>query len=186
MIWYAKYSNSCSYITCSILLNCIYLFLGWCRAVGAIPRFHYGTHYSNAAGVMHYLLRCEPFTSLHISLQNGRYLHQEYSHIILRQNRSSCCAFGFSRSLSFTKNVPLHPVLTWPIVSSATWRHHGSVSWTARTTSRSSYPSSSISRSSFATRMSSISVGYKVCSSLWIHSFSYLYFDNFWLIIIND
>lgn len=137
--------------------------------MGAIPRFHYGTHYSNAAGVMHYLLRCEPFTSLHISLQNGRYLRVNTPGILLyysKTKRIFCHAFGFSRSLSFTKNVPLHPVLTWPIVSSATWRHHGSVSWTARTTSRSSYPSSSISRSSFATRMSSISAGYKVCSSL--------------------
>ncbi|XP_062854156.1 neurobeachin-like protein 1 [Trichomycterus rosablanca] len=40
---------------------------------GTIDRFHYGTHYSNAAGVMHYLLRVEPFTSLHIQLQSGRF-----------------------------------------------------------------------------------------------------------------
>ncbi|TKS66257.1 Neurobeachin-like protein 1 [Collichthys lucidus] len=39
---------------------------------GTIDRFHYGTHYSNAAGVMHYLIRVEPFTSLHIQLQSGR------------------------------------------------------------------------------------------------------------------
>ncbi|ELK24974.1 Neurobeachin-like protein 2, partial [Myotis davidii] len=32
---------------------------------GTIDKFHYGTHYSNAAGVMHYLIRMEPFTSLH-------------------------------------------------------------------------------------------------------------------------
>uniref|UniRef100_A0A3Q4H998 Neurobeachin-like 1 n=1 Tax=Neolamprologus brichardi TaxID=32507 RepID=A0A3Q4H998_NEOBR len=31
---------------------------------GTIDRFHYGTHYSNAAGVMHYMIRVEPFTSL--------------------------------------------------------------------------------------------------------------------------
>ena len=48
--------------------------IGEYRSTGGIPRFHYGTHYSNAAGVMHYLIRCEPFTSLHISLQNGRYI----------------------------------------------------------------------------------------------------------------
>lgn len=40
---------------------------------GIIAKFHYGTHYSNAAGVLHYLVRMEPFTSLHIELQSGRY-----------------------------------------------------------------------------------------------------------------
>lgn len=40
---------------------------------GVISKFHYGTHYSNSAGVLHYLLRVEPFTSLHIELQSGRF-----------------------------------------------------------------------------------------------------------------
>uniref|UniRef100_A0A670JUE8 Neurobeachin-like protein 2 n=1 Tax=Podarcis muralis TaxID=64176 RepID=A0A670JUE8_PODMU len=40
---------------------------------GMIDKFHYGTHYSNAAGVMHYLIRTEPFTTLHIQLQSGRF-----------------------------------------------------------------------------------------------------------------
>ncbi|KAM9305247.1 neurobeachin-like protein 1 [Gastrophryne carolinensis] len=40
---------------------------------GKIDSFHYGTHYSNAAGVMHYLIRVEPFTTLHIQLQSGRF-----------------------------------------------------------------------------------------------------------------
>ena len=40
---------------------------------GTIAKFHYGTHYSNAAGVLHYLVRMEPFTSLHIELQSGRF-----------------------------------------------------------------------------------------------------------------
>ncbi|XP_036393977.1 neurobeachin-like protein 2 isoform X2 [Megalops cyprinoides] len=40
---------------------------------GTIEKFHYGTHYSNAAGVMHYMIRTEPFTSLHIQLQSGRF-----------------------------------------------------------------------------------------------------------------
>lgn len=39
---------------------------------GTIAKFHYGTHYSNAAGVLYYLLRLEPFASLHIQLQSGR------------------------------------------------------------------------------------------------------------------
>lgn len=41
--------------------------------LGTIDKFHYGTHYSNPAGVMHYLLRTEPFTTLHIQLQSGRF-----------------------------------------------------------------------------------------------------------------
>ncbi|XP_058454329.1 neurobeachin-like protein 1 isoform X1 [Malaya genurostris] len=40
---------------------------------GMIPKFHFGTHYSNSAGVLHYLIRVEPFTSLHIELQSGRF-----------------------------------------------------------------------------------------------------------------
>lgn len=40
---------------------------------GVISKFHYGTHYSNSAGVLHYLLRVEPFTSLHVELQSGRF-----------------------------------------------------------------------------------------------------------------
>ena len=40
-------------------------------------RFHYGTHYSNAAYVLHYLLRIEPYTSLHIELQSGKFDHAD-------------------------------------------------------------------------------------------------------------
>ncbi|KAM9310767.1 neurobeachin-like protein 2 isoform 2-T2 [Pholidichthys leucotaenia] len=40
---------------------------------GTTDKFHYGTHYSNAAGVMHYMIRMEPFTTLHIQLQSGRF-----------------------------------------------------------------------------------------------------------------
>ena len=39
---------------------------------GVIEKFHYGTHYSNAPGVMHYMIRMEPFTDLHIELQGNR------------------------------------------------------------------------------------------------------------------
>ena len=35
-------------------------------------KFHFGSHYSNAAGVLHYLIRLEPFATLHIDLQSGR------------------------------------------------------------------------------------------------------------------
>uniref|UniRef100_A0A183SCZ4 DUF4704 domain-containing protein n=1 Tax=Schistocephalus solidus TaxID=70667 RepID=A0A183SCZ4_SCHSO len=40
---------------------------------GMISKFHYGTHYSSGAGVMHYLMRVEPYTSLHIQLQGDRF-----------------------------------------------------------------------------------------------------------------
>ncbi|XP_053386541.1 neurobeachin-like protein 1 [Mercenaria mercenaria] len=40
---------------------------------GVIEKFHYGTHYSNSATVMHYMIRMEPFTTLHIALQSGRF-----------------------------------------------------------------------------------------------------------------
>ncbi|KAJ3434994.1 beige/beach-related [Anaeramoeba flamelloides] len=38
-----------------------------------IPPFHYGTHYSSAAVVLYYLVRMEPFTSLGIKLQGGKF-----------------------------------------------------------------------------------------------------------------
>eukprot|EP01037_Dinobryon_pediforme_P039780 gene39780-48577_t len=38
----------------------------------SLPPFHYGTHYSVAGFVVWYLMRCEPYTSLHIQLQDGR------------------------------------------------------------------------------------------------------------------
>lgn len=34
-----------------------------------VPEFMYGTHYSSAAVVLHYLVRQDPFTRLHIDLQ---------------------------------------------------------------------------------------------------------------------
>jgi hypothetical protein len=39
-----------------------------------IPKFLYGSHYSTAAGVvLYFLLRTEPFTSLHIETQDGHF-----------------------------------------------------------------------------------------------------------------
>ncbi|XP_065679524.1 neurobeachin-like protein 1 isoform X2 [Hydra vulgaris] len=40
---------------------------------GVTKKSHYFTHYSNPAGVLHYMLRVEPFTSLHVKLQGGRF-----------------------------------------------------------------------------------------------------------------
>jgi hypothetical protein len=38
-----------------------------------VPAFHYGSHYSNAAVVLFYLFRLEPFAALHVELQGGRF-----------------------------------------------------------------------------------------------------------------
>ena len=38
-----------------------------------IPAFHYGSHYSSAGIALHYLLRLEPFTTMAIKLQGGRF-----------------------------------------------------------------------------------------------------------------
>ncbi|KAL7565981.1 hypothetical protein ACA910_011004 [Epithemia clementina (nom. ined.)] len=37
------------------------------------PPFHYGTHYSTSAYVLHYLMRLEPFSRLALALQGGRF-----------------------------------------------------------------------------------------------------------------
>ncbi len=39
----------------------------------SLPPFHYGTHYSVAGFVLWYLMRIEPYTSLHVQLQDGRF-----------------------------------------------------------------------------------------------------------------
>lgn len=43
--------------------------MGGDMAMMAIPPFHHGTLYSSSAFVLWYLMRVEPFTSLHIHLQ---------------------------------------------------------------------------------------------------------------------
>ena len=44
---------------------------------GQVKKFLYGTHYSSSATVLFYLLRLEPFTSLHIGLQAGKFDHPD-------------------------------------------------------------------------------------------------------------
>ncbi|VDD76135.1 unnamed protein product [Mesocestoides corti] len=39
------------------------------------PPFHYGTHYSTAAFVLNYLIRLEPFTTLFLNMQGGKFDH---------------------------------------------------------------------------------------------------------------
>ncbi|XP_015579782.2 BEACH domain-containing protein B isoform X1 [Ricinus communis] len=42
-----------------------------------IPSFYYGSHYSSMGIVLFYLLRLEPFTSLHRNLQGGKFDHAD-------------------------------------------------------------------------------------------------------------
>jgi len=42
-----------------------------------IKPFFYGTHYSSAASVLFYMIRMEPFTTLHIALQSGKFDHPD-------------------------------------------------------------------------------------------------------------
>ncbi|XP_038715869.1 BEACH domain-containing protein B isoform X2 [Tripterygium wilfordii] len=42
-----------------------------------IPSFYYGSHYSSMGMVLYYLLRLEPFTSLHRNLQGGKFDHAD-------------------------------------------------------------------------------------------------------------
>ena len=41
--------------------------------LAGVPKFHYGSHYSSAGVVLHYLLRMEPFTTWAIELQGGKF-----------------------------------------------------------------------------------------------------------------
>ncbi|KAI4887748.1 hypothetical protein NFI96_031408 [Prochilodus magdalenae] len=63
---------------------------------GTVDKFHYGTHYSNAAGVMHYMIRMEPFTTLHIQLQSGKYGHALHGHTPLQPAQFDCADRQFA------------------------------------------------------------------------------------------
>jgi hypothetical protein len=41
--------------------------------MGMPPPFHYGTHYSSAAVVLHYMLRLQPYAQQHVQLQGGKF-----------------------------------------------------------------------------------------------------------------
>ena len=40
-----------------------------------VPRFHYGTHYSTALFTAGWLLRIEPFTSIYLDINGGKFDH---------------------------------------------------------------------------------------------------------------
>eukprot|EP01080_Neovahlkampfia_damariscottae_P005271 gene5271-8889_t len=45
----------------------------WDAEAAGYPGFHYGTHYSSAAGTLYFMMRLEPFTRHYIELQDGRF-----------------------------------------------------------------------------------------------------------------
>ncbi|KAJ2784172.1 hypothetical protein H4R18_001299 [Coemansia javaensis] len=57
---------------------------------GRIKKFLYGTHYSSAASVAHYLIRTEPFASVHISLQSGKFDHADRQFHSISETWNSC------------------------------------------------------------------------------------------------
>ncbi|CAL4966889.1 unnamed protein product [Urochloa decumbens] len=62
-----------------------------------IPSFYYGSHYSSMGIVLHYMLRLEPFTTLHLSFQGGKFDHADR----LFQSIDS----AYKNSLSSTSDV---------------------------------------------------------------------------------
>lgn len=112
---------------------------------GTIDRFHYGTHYSNAAGVMHYMIRVEPFTSLHIQLQSGRWGWLS--------SPSSSFSLSFFLASGLAHTCWLVSGLTAPTASSTPSQRRGKPSWTIPTMSRSSSQSSSTSLNFWRTKM---------------------------------
>ncbi|XP_077976450.1 neurobeachin-like isoform X2 [Styela clava] len=55
-----------------------------------IPKFHYGTHYSNAAFTLGWLMRMEPFTSLFLNLQGGKFDHADRTFLSVLQSWKNC------------------------------------------------------------------------------------------------
>ena len=61
---------------------------------GAMPPFHYGSHYSSAAATLFWLLRLEPYTSYAIELQSGRFDHADRLFHSLSEAWRSCNTCG--------------------------------------------------------------------------------------------
>ena len=61
---------------------------------GLDPPFHWGTHYSNPGAVLYFLVRVEPYTSLHIDL-HGRFDHPDRHFYNVGQSFSSSTRFVY-------------------------------------------------------------------------------------------
>ncbi|OLY77761.1 Neurobeachin-like protein 2 [Smittium mucronatum] len=57
---------------------------------GKIPKFLYGTHYSSPASLSHFLIRNEPYTSIHILLQNGKFDFADRQFYSINEAWNSC------------------------------------------------------------------------------------------------
>ncbi|KAL3192195.1 hypothetical protein MRX96_059176 [Rhipicephalus microplus] len=55
-----------------------------------IPPFHYGTHYSTAAFTLNWLVRVEPFTTLFLALQGGKFDHANRMFASIAQSWKNC------------------------------------------------------------------------------------------------
>eukprot|EP00794_Sanderia_malayensis_P007276 gene7276-8087_t len=55
-----------------------------------IPPFHYGTHYSTAGFVLNWLVRVEPFTTLFLNLQNGKFDHPNRTFSAIKRAWENC------------------------------------------------------------------------------------------------
>ncbi|KAK6172415.1 hypothetical protein SNE40_016068 [Patella caerulea] len=55
-----------------------------------IPPFHYGTHYSTAAFTLNWLIRVEPFTTMFLNLQGGKFDHPNRIFSSVSQSWKNC------------------------------------------------------------------------------------------------
>lgn len=55
-----------------------------------IPPFHYGTHYSTAAFTLNWLIRVEPFTTMFLNLQGGKFDHANRTFHSVVQSWKNC------------------------------------------------------------------------------------------------
>ena len=64
----------------------------------ALPPFHHGTHYSTSAYVLWFLMRLEPYTSLHIHLQaSGYWVFRHRGSAVFSRSVFSVCVLGCAR-----------------------------------------------------------------------------------------
>ena len=66
-------ASSLTWLLCCVSLVCVSVGSVQSFEDESIPPFLYGSHYSSAGIALHYLIRCEPFTTLAIQLQGGRF-----------------------------------------------------------------------------------------------------------------
>lgn len=55
-----------------------------------IPPFHYGTHFSTAAFTLNWLIRVEPFTSIFLNMQGGKFDHANRTFFSIAQAWKNC------------------------------------------------------------------------------------------------